>query len=84
MVKIRRSPPESMRNTNTPRVMLKKKGRKGWMVFNPTIGTYQNKNIREKRIKQVKTKSPMKILFLGLTSNVTSSVRNYQFVVRTV
>jgi hypothetical protein len=54
------------------------------MVFNPTIGTYQNKKIREKRIKQVKTKSPMKILFLGLTSNVTSSVRSYQFVVRSV
>ena len=51
------------------------------MVFNPTIGTYQNKKIREKRIKQVKTKSPMKILFLGLMSNVTSSVRSYQFVV---
>jgi len=64
--------------------MVKKKGREEWMVFNPTIGTYQNKKIREKRIKQVKTKSPMKILFLGLMSNVTSSVRSYQFVVRSV
>jgi hypothetical protein len=30
------------------------------------MGTYQNKKIREKRIKQVNTKSPIKILFLGL------------------
>jgi hypothetical protein len=37
------------------------------------MGTYQNKKIREKRIKQVKTKSPIKILFLGLMSNVYSA-----------
>jgi hypothetical protein len=39
------------------------------MLFNPTIGMYQNKKMREKRIKQVNTKSPIKILFLGLMSN---------------
>jgi uncharacterized protein YjhX (UPF0386 family) len=72
MVKTRRSPPESMRNTKTARKTVKKKGREGWMFFNPTIGTYQSRKIREKRIKQVKTKRPMKILFLGLMSNVFS------------
>jgi PIN domain nuclease of toxin-antitoxin system len=61
-----------MRNTKTPRMIVKKKGRDGWMVFNPTMGTYQNKKIREKRIKQVKTKSPIKILFLGLVSKSPS------------
>jgi hypothetical protein len=57
-----------MRNTKTARTMVKKKGREGWMFFNPTIGTYQSRKMRKKRIKQVKTKSPMKILFLGLIS----------------
>jgi hypothetical protein len=68
MVKIRRSPPESMRNIKTARMMVKRRGREGWMFFNPTIGTYQSRKMRKKRIKQVKTKSPMKILFLGLIS----------------
>jgi uncharacterized protein YjhX (UPF0386 family) len=72
MVKTRRSPPESMRNTKTARTMVKKKGREGWMFFNPTIGTYQSRKMRKKRIKQVKTKSPMKILFLGLISKSPS------------
>src|SRR4030042_6329644 len=72
MVKTRRSPPESMRNTKTARMMVKKKGREGWMFFNPTIGTYQSRKMRKKRIKQVKTKSPMKILFLGLMSKSPS------------
>jgi hypothetical protein len=38
------------------------------MFFNPTMGTYQSRKMRKKRIKQVKTKSPIKILFLGLMS----------------
>ena len=42
------------------------------MFFNPTIGTYQSRKMRKKRIKQVKTKSPMKILFLGLISKSPS------------
>jgi hypothetical protein len=54
-----------MRKTTMPRAMLKIKGREGWMFFNPTMGTYQSKKMREKRIRQVKTRSPMKILFLG-------------------
>jgi hypothetical protein len=57
-----------MRNIKTARMMVKRRGREGWMFFNPTIGTYQSRKMRKKRIKQVKTKSPMKILFLGLMS----------------
>jgi uncharacterized protein YjhX (UPF0386 family) len=72
MVKTRRSPPENMRNTNTARTMVKRRGREGWMFFNPTIGIYQSRKMRKKRIKQVKTKSPMKILFLGLMSKSPS------------
>jgi hypothetical protein len=72
MVKTRRSPPESMRNIKTARMMVKRRGREGWMFFNPTIGTYQSRKMRKKRIKQVKTKSPMKILFLGLISKSPS------------
>jgi hypothetical protein len=68
MVKTRRSPPEIMRSTKTARKIVKRRGREGWMFFNPTIGTYQSRKMRKKRIKQVKTKSPMKILFLGLIS----------------
>jgi hypothetical protein len=52
--------------------MVKKRGRKGWMFFNPTIGTYQSRKMRKKRIKHVKTRRPMKILFLGLMSKVFS------------
>jgi hypothetical protein len=40
------------------------------MFFNPTIGTYQRRKIRQKRMTQVKTNKPMKVLFFGLTSNV--------------
>lgn len=40
------------------------------MFFSPTMGTYQRRKRRQKRITQVKTNSPMKILFLGLFSNV--------------
>ncbi len=42
------------------------------MFFNPTMGTYQDKKISKKRIKQVKTNSPIKILFWGLVSNESS------------
>jgi hypothetical protein len=61
-----------MRKTKEPRIRLKRSGRKGWMFFNPTMGTYQNKKMSKKRIKQVKTNSPIKILFWGLISNVSS------------
>jgi hypothetical protein len=61
-----------MRNIKTARMMVKRRGREGWMFFNPTIGTYQSRKMRKKRIKQVKTKSPMKILFLGLISKSPS------------
>jgi len=64
-----------MRKTKEPRIRLKKSGRKGWMFFNPTMGTYQNKKISKKRIKQVKTNSPTKILFWGLVSNGSSQKR---------
>jgi hypothetical protein len=48
-----------------PRVRVKMRGREGWIFFSPTIGIYQSKKMTKKRIKQAKTKSPMKILFLG-------------------
>jgi len=47
------------------------------MFFNPTIGTYQSRKMSKKRIKQVKTNSPIKTLFLGSISNITSLVRSY-------
>jgi hypothetical protein len=72
MVKTRSRPPESMRKTKTARAKLKMSGREGWIFFNPTRGTYQSRKMRKKRIKQVKTKSPIKILFCGLTSKRTS------------
>jgi hypothetical protein len=62
-----------MRKTKTARAKLKMSGRDGWIFFNPTKGTYQSKKIRKKRIKQVSTSRPIKILFWGLTSNETSS-----------
>jgi hypothetical protein len=40
------------------------------MFFNPTMGTYQRRKMKQKRMTQVKTKSPIKILFFGLLSNV--------------
>ena len=73
MVKTRRRPPENMRNTNTARTRVKRRGRVGWIFFNPTIGTYQSKKIRKKRIRQVITRSPMNILFLGLASKNSST-----------
>jgi hypothetical protein len=54
-----------MRKTTMPKAMLKIKGREGWMFFNPTMGTYQSMKIKKKRIKQVMTRRPMKIRFLG-------------------
>jgi uncharacterized protein YjhX (UPF0386 family) len=80
MVKTRRSPPESMRKTRTARTRVKKNGRKGWMFLSPTMGTYQSIKIKKKRIKQVITKRPMKILFCGLTSKGTSKkIPNVKF-----
>jgi hypothetical protein len=52
-----------MKKTNTARARLKMSGREGWIFFNPTMGTYQSRNMRKHRIRQVKTNSPMKILF---------------------
>jgi hypothetical protein len=63
MVKTRSNPPANMRKTTMPRATLKIKGREGWMFFNPTMGTYQSKKMRKKRIRQVNTRSPIKILF---------------------
>jgi hypothetical protein len=65
MVKTRSNPPDNIRKTRTARARLKMNGREGWMFLNPTMGTYQRRKMRKKRIKQVKTRSPMKILFLG-------------------
>jgi uncharacterized protein YjhX (UPF0386 family) len=75
MVKMRSRPPEIMRKTKTARAKLKTSGRDGWIFFNPTKGTYQSKKIRKKRIKQVKTSSPIKILFWGLDSKEPSNVK---------
>jgi hypothetical protein len=71
-VKTRSKPPKIIRKTKELRIRLKRSGREGWMFFNPTMGTYQNKKISKKRIKQVKTNSPIKILFWGLVSNGSS------------
>jgi hypothetical protein len=65
-----------MKSTKMASRMVKKKGRKGWMVLNPTIGTYQSRKMRQKRIRQVKTKSPMKVLFLGWISKNPSKTIN--------
>jgi hypothetical protein len=73
MVMMRRRPPEIMRKTKTARPKLKMRGRDGWIFFNPTRGTYQSKKMRKKRIKQVRTKRPIKTLFLGLISKSPSS-----------
>jgi hypothetical protein len=61
-----------MRKSKEPRIRLKRSGREGWMFFKPTIGTYQNKKMSKKRIRQVKTNSPIKILFGGLISKIAS------------
>jgi hypothetical protein len=44
-------------------VAVKIDGREGWIWFSPTIGTYQRRKMKKKRIRQVRTRSPMKILF---------------------
>jgi hypothetical protein len=69
-VKTRRRPPESIRKTKIARATLKMSGREGWIFFNPTRGTYQRRKMRKKRTRQVKTKSPMKILFFGLIPKI--------------
>jgi uncharacterized protein YjhX (UPF0386 family) len=61
-----------MRKTKKARTKVKMSGREGWMFFNPTVGTYQNKKMRKKRISQVKTNNPIKTLFWGLISKITS------------
>jgi hypothetical protein len=43
------------------------------MFLNPTMGTYQRRKMRMRRRIQVKTNSPMKILFLGLISKAILS-----------
>jgi len=52
-----------MRKTKTPRARVKMSGSEGWIFFSPTIGTYQSRKMKKKRIRQAKTKSPIKILF---------------------
>ena len=59
------SPPESIRKTATARKSVKRKGNEGWIFFSPTTGIYQSKKMKKKRIRQVTTSSPTKILFLG-------------------
>jgi len=43
------------------------------MFLNPTMGTYQTRKVRMRRMTQVKTSSPIKILFFGLISNIILS-----------
>jgi hypothetical protein len=52
--------------------VVKRSGRRGCIFFNPTKGTYQSRKMKKKRIKQVKTNKPIKILFLGLISKIPS------------
>jgi hypothetical protein len=59
-----------MRKTRAARTRLKMRGREGWIFFIPTIGTYQSRKIIRKRIRQVKTSNPIKILFCGLISTM--------------
>jgi hypothetical protein len=61
-----------MINTAIARPRVKRNGREGWMFLNPTTGIYQSKKMKEKRIRQVMTSNPMKILFWGRFSTVTS------------
>ena len=68
-VKTSSNPPKIMRKTKEARVKLKIGGREGWMFFNPTMGTYQRRKMRKKRMTQVKTSNPIKILFCGLFPN---------------
>jgi hypothetical protein len=70
---MRRSPPESMTKTKIARTRVNRKGREEWIFLNPTMGIYQSKKIKKKRIRQVTTSRPIKILFLGWFSNVTSN-----------
>jgi hypothetical protein len=48
-------------------------GREAWMLSNPTMGTYQKTKMKKKRIRQVTTSKPMKILFRGRASKKASS-----------
>jgi len=67
-----------MRKTKKARAKLKIGGKEGWMFFNPTMGTYQRRKITKKRMTQVKTSNPIKILFCGLFSNVILLKLKYQ------
>jgi hypothetical protein len=62
-----------MRKIKQARAKLKIRGREGCMFLNPTMGTYQRRKMRRRRRIQVKTNSPMKILFWGLFSNAILS-----------
>jgi len=62
-----------MRKTRRARAKLKIRGREEWMFLNPTMGTYQRRKMSMRRIIQVKTSSPIKILFLGLISKAILS-----------
>jgi len=52
------------------------------MFFNPTMGTYQRRKMRKKRMTQVKTKQSNENSFCGLISNVILS--EYCLTVRTL
>jgi hypothetical protein len=63
MVKTSRRPPEIIRRTRKARTKLKIRGREEWIFLNPTMGTYQRRKMRMRRMTQVKASNPTKILF---------------------
>jgi hypothetical protein len=63
MVKTSRRPPEIIRRTRKARTKLKIRGREEWIFLNPTMGTYQRRKMRKRRMTQVKASNPTKILF---------------------
>jgi hypothetical protein len=72
MVKMSKRPPESMTKTRIARIKVNSRGREEWIFFNPTIGIYQSKKIKKKRMRQEMANNPIKILFFGRLSHATS------------
>jgi hypothetical protein len=62
-----------MAKTKMARTRVNRKGREEWIFLNPTMGIYQSKKMKKKRMRQVTTSRPIKILFLGRFSNITSN-----------
>jgi hypothetical protein len=58
-----------MTKTKMARTRVNRKGREEWIFLNPTMGIYQSKKMKKKRMRQVTTSRPIKILFLGRFSN---------------